>query len=68
VCTGIAWTYLVAAEIVNLTTGLGAIVQHAQRFQDTAKVYAGILLILIIGNVTDLLLGWIRGRFFNWES
>ncbi len=68
VCTGIAWTYLVAAEIVNLTTGLGAIVQHAQRFQDTPKVYAGILLILIIGNVTDYLLGLIRRSYFNWEA
>jgi len=68
VCTGIAWTYLVAAEIVNLTTGLGAIVQHAQRFQDTPKVYAGILLILIIGNVTDFLLDLIRRTYFNWEA
>ena len=68
VCTGIAWTYLVAAEIVNLTTGLGAVVQRAQRFQNTPKVYAGILLILIIGNVTDFLLGLIRARFFNWEA
>lgn len=68
VCTGIAWTYLVAAEIVNLTDGLGAVVQHAQRFQNTPKVYAGILLILMIGNATDLLLGFIRDRYFDWEA
>jgi ABC-type nitrate/sulfonate/bicarbonate transport system permease component len=67
VCTGIAWTYLVAAEIVNLTTGLGAVVQHAQRFQNTPKVYAGILLILIIGNATDFILGRIKKRFFDWQ-
>jgi ABC-type nitrate/sulfonate/bicarbonate transport system permease component len=67
VCTGIAWTYLVAAEIVNLTTGLGAVVQHAQRFQNTPKVYAGILLILLIGNATDFLLGLVKRRWFNWE-
>ena len=67
VCTGIAWTYLVAAEIVNVTTGLGAVVQHAQRFQNTPKVYAGILLILIIGNITDFILGRVKKRFFNWE-
>jgi NitT/TauT family transport system permease protein len=67
VCTGIAWTYLVAAEIVNVTTGLGAVVQQAQRFQNTPKVYAGILFILLIGNATDLLLGLIKKRFFNWE-
>jgi ABC-type nitrate/sulfonate/bicarbonate transport system permease component len=68
VCTGIAWTYLVAAEIVNLTNGLGAVVQHAQRFQNTPKVYAGILLILIIGNATDFVLGVIRDRYFGWEA
>lgn len=67
VCTGIAWTYLVAAEIVNVTSGLGAVVQHAQRFQNTPKVYAGILLILFIGNATDFLLGRIKRRWFNWE-
>ena len=67
VCTGIAWTYLVAAEIVNVTTGLGAVVQQAQRFQNTPKVYAGILFILLIGNATDLLLGLVKRRFFGWE-
>jgi NitT/TauT family transport system permease protein len=67
VCTGIAWTYLVAAEIVNVTTGLGAVVQQAQRFQNTPKVYAGILFILLIGNATDLLLGLFKKRFFDWE-
>jgi ABC-type nitrate/sulfonate/bicarbonate transport system permease component len=67
VCTGIAWTYLVAAEIVNVTTGLGAVVQHAQRFQNTPKVYGGIIFILLIGNATDLVLGAIKKRFFNWE-
>jgi ABC-type nitrate/sulfonate/bicarbonate transport system permease component len=67
VCTGIAWTYLVAAEIVNVTTGLGAVVQTAQRFQNTPKVYAGILFILLIGNATDLLLGQVKKRFFDWE-
>ena len=68
VCTGIAWTYLVAAEIVNVTTGLGRVVQQAQRFQDTPKVYAGILLILIIGNTTDWLLGRVKAKWFNWEA
>lgn len=68
VCTGIAWTYLVAAEIVNVTTGLGVVVQRAGRFQNTPKVFAGILLILVIGNSTDFLLGLVRRRFFNWEA
>jgi ABC-type nitrate/sulfonate/bicarbonate transport system permease component len=53
-CTGIAWTYLVAAEIMNVTTGLGAVIQNARRLQNTPKVYAAIILILILGVLTDL--------------
>lgn len=53
-CTGIAWTYLVAAEIMNVTTGLGAVIQNARRVQNTPRVYAAILLILILGVLTDL--------------
>ena len=68
VCTGIAWTYLVAAEIVNVTNGMGAVVQHAQRFQNTPKVFAGIFVILLIGNLTDWILGLVKDRFFNWEA
>ena len=68
VCVGITWTYLVAAEIVNVTTGLGAVVKRAERFQNTPKVWAGILLILIIGVLTDYALGAIQRRWVNWES
>ena len=60
VCTGVAWTYLVAAEIVNVTTGLGAVVQNAYRFQNTPKVWAGVFLILGVGFATDQALGLIQ--------
>lgn len=53
VCTGIAWTYVVAAEIINVTDGLGSVIQQAKRFQDMPKVYASIILILILGVLTD---------------
>lgn len=60
VCTGVAWTYLVAAEIVNITTGLGAVVQNAYRFQNTPKVWAGVFAILVIGWTTDQVLGLVQ--------
>jgi len=53
-CTGIAWTYLVAAEVMNVTTGLGAAIQNARRFSNTPKVYAAIIIILALGVLTDL--------------
>jgi|SaaInlV_200m_DNA_4_1039719.scaffolds.fasta_scaffold07047_2 ABC-type nitrate/sulfonate/bicarbonate transport system permease component len=54
-CTGVAWTYLVAAEVMNVTTGLGAMEANAQRFQNTPRVYAAILIILILGVLSDYL-------------
>ena len=55
ICTGIAWTYLAAAESVNITNGLGAISENARRVQNTPKVYAAIILIIILGVLTDYL-------------
>ena len=55
ICTGIAWTYVVAAETVNVTTGIGAVIANASRVQNTPKVYAGIILILILGVITAYL-------------
>lgn len=60
VCTGVAWTYLVAAEIVNVTTGLGAVTQNAYRFQNTPKVFAGVLTIALIGTMTDQVFNLMR--------
>lgn len=62
VCTGIAWTYLVAAEIVNVTTGLGAVVQTAQRWSDTPKVWAGIFVILCCGVLSDYIFSQLQRR------
>ena len=56
ICTGIAWTYIVAAEVVNITTGLGAIIESARRMQaQTPRVYAGIMVIMALGVLTDFL-------------
>lgn len=55
ICTGIAWTYLVAAETVNVTNGIGAVIANAARVQNMPRVYACIILILILGVLTDYL-------------
>jgi len=55
VCTGIAWTYLVLAETMNVTDGLGSVIANAGRVQNTPRVWAGILVIIILGNLTDSL-------------
>ena len=52
---GAAWTYLVVAELVAAETGIGYRIIEAQRYLQTDRVIAGILVIGAIGLLTDLL-------------
>ena len=50
---GWAWTYLVVAEMVAADEGLGYIILKSQRFLATDRMFAGLLLIGLIGLLTD---------------
>lgn len=50
---GAAWTYLIVAELVAAQVGIGYRILEAQRFLQTGRVIAGILVIGAIGVVTD---------------
>jgi NitT/TauT family transport system permease protein len=51
----VSWTYLVIAEIITSTTGIGAMMMRAKRFFNTDEIMAGILVIGILGLVFDYL-------------
>lgn len=63
---GWAWTYLVVAELVAASSGLGFAILKAQRFMQTDKIFAGILLIGVIGLLTDQGFRWIGRLAFPW--
>jgi NitT/TauT family transport system permease protein len=50
-----AWTYLVIAEIVASTTGIGAMMMRARRFLKTDEILSGIIVIGALGLIFDLL-------------
>ena len=52
---GWAWTYLVVAELVAANSGLGYAILRAQRFLQTDTIFAGIIVIGLIGLATDQL-------------
>ena len=54
---GWAWTYLVVAELVAANSGLGYNILKAQRFLDTSSIFMGILVIGLLGLITDRLFG-----------
>lgn len=63
---GWAWTYLVVAELVAANSGLGYAILKAQRFLQTDKIFAGIILIGLIGLVIDQLFRFAHRKAFPW--
>jgi NitT/TauT family transport system permease protein len=66
VTMGWAWTYLVVAELVAANSGLGFSILKAQRFLQTDKIFAGILLIGFIGLAIDQLFRLAHRKAFPW--
>ena len=68
VTMGWAWTYLVVAELVAANSGLGYSILRAQRFMQTDKIFAGIILIGLIGLAIDQCFRWLHRKSFPWLS
>jgi NitT/TauT family transport system permease protein len=68
VTMGWAWTYLVVAELVAANSGLGYSILKAQRFLKTDTIFAGIILIGLIGLVMDQAFRWLHRRLFPWAQ
>lgn len=66
VTMGWAWTYLVVAELVAANSGLGYSILRAQRFMQTDKIFAGIILIGFIGLAIDQLFRLLHRKSFPW--
>jgi len=64
---GLSWTYLVVAELVAANSGLGFSILKAQRFLQTDKIFAGILLIGLVGLLTDQAFRWLHRHCFKWH-
>jgi NitT/TauT family transport system permease protein len=63
---GWAWTYLVVAELVAANSGLGYAIIKAQRFLQTDRIFAGIILIGAIGLAIDQCFRWVHRAAFPW--
>lgn len=62
----VSWTYLVIAEIVAATDGIGAMMMRAKRFVRVEDILAGILIIGILGLLFDLLFRLIHRLWFRY--
>lgn len=62
-----AWLFLVAAELLGASMGLGFLLTDSQNNGRTDRLLLAIVLLAILGKITDTLLGfferWIQARF-----
>jgi len=65
---GWAWTYLVVAELIGEKSGISAFLYQQQRYRHFENVYAGIVMIGLIGLFTDQVLAQLGKYLFPWES
>ncbi len=68
VTMGWAWTYLVVAELVAANSGLGYMILNAMRGLFTDVIFLGILIIGLLGLITDQLLKWLRRWLLPWAE
>ena len=62
----VSWTYLVIAEIVAATTGIGAVMMRAKRFLHVDKIMASIIVIGLLGLLFDFLFRIVHRRLFPY--
>lgn len=67
VLTAISWTYIIVAEMVNSKSGVGAMIYMAQRQSRLDKVFAILLVIVLVGVLQDLLFKWLDRLFFPYK-
>jgi NitT/TauT family transport system permease protein len=63
---GWAWTWLVVAELVAATSGLGYRITTAQRFFQTDLIFGYLLLLGMLGLATDQGMKYLGRRFFRY--
>ena len=63
---GWCWTYLIIAEIVAASSGVGHVIWSLRRFVKTPEVMAGIVAIGIVGLLTDQAFRYAHRRWFRY--
>lgn len=67
IAMGVSWLALVAAEQINSSSGVGALLSNAQNDLNSAGVVAGIVTYAGLGIVTDLVVRLLEKRLLVWR-
>jgi sulfonate transport system permease protein len=65
---GLGWMFVLAAEFLGASTGLGVLVIDGQQLGKPAQIVAGIVAFGIMGKASDWLLAAVSAPFLRWED
>ncbi|MDQ4059642.1 MAG: ABC transporter permease [Pseudomonadota bacterium] len=63
---GWAWTYVIVAELIGSSSGIGHMIVDSQALLNTGQIIFGIIVIGIIGLITDFSFRALNKRLFPW--
>jgi NitT/TauT family transport system permease protein len=65
---GWAWTYVIVAELIGSSSGIGHMIIDSQALLATGQMIFGIIVIGIIGLISDYLFKAANRRLFPWSQ
>jgi NitT/TauT family transport system permease protein len=64
---GWAWTYLIVAELIGTSSGITWFITQQARYKNFDMVFAALIILGVIGLVSDLILERLGRRLFPWQ-
>lgn len=65
---GLGWMFVVAAEFMGASEGLGYLLVDGQQLGKTAQIVCAILAFALLGKLTDSILAALAAPFLTWED
>jgi NitT/TauT family transport system permease protein len=65
---GWAWTYVIVAELIGASSGIGHMITDSQALLATDQIIFGIIVIGLIGLASDLLFKALNRRLYPWAQ
>jgi NitT/TauT family transport system permease protein len=64
---GWAWTYVIVAELIGASSGIGHMITDSQALLNTGQIIFGIIVIGVIGLISDFAFKWANQRLYPWS-
>ena len=65
---GWAWTYVIVAELIGASTGIGHMITDSQALLATDQIIFGIIVIGVIGLISDVLFKMLNRALYPWAQ